>query len=524
MNKVDVPINYRPNLTYFFRNDRKRWQLEYELPHAEKIKMILTLPKDTTERSVKRISEEKASDLNKGLLTDKEFLKISFIDGGLSLAEGLSKYLALTALTKSRRAQCSDRTRVPYVFSYFMSADAFKEAKLLIDGPKENEIKDEQEMNKACRINSWVQHMKDKAIINGCKEIGFQFTHFSQIKEEHVIQYRNFLLMEIESRKNFEKEMRSKWLNASDLERKQLLAQKAKCGMSPMTAKGYFATLKKVFKALNENKEIDENPVSEAKSIKLTETDSVRSTTPTQDQLSRILNCKYESDKRTGFPIKLFYLFLKETGARKGEALHLERPDIVDGVWKIRRKDNCPTQFGIGWAPKWLKERDVVLTPVALRILELIPHEPSVGYVTNDPTPYPAQFIFTIKDRGRKKPKGQRRRVDKIDKTWRAMLKVAGVPYEGMDKIVIHDLRRFKNVQNKHVKNLSLEEMCKELGNSAKVNQLNYKGQVDPKILEIQTQISQLQAKLQEYQGGDELSVLLGSKEDLALSGQLSPD
>lgn len=498
---VEVPMNYRPNLTYFFRNDRQRWQLEFDLPHAEKIRMILTLPKATASKSIKRIAEEKTSDLNKGILTEKEFSKISLLVQGLSIAEGLHKYLGLTALSKGQRSQCSDRNRVPLVFSYFMSANSFKEAKLLIEGSERS-------------LYSGVQHMKEKAIINGCKEIGFKFTHFSQIKEEHIIQYRNFLLMEIEARKNFEKELRSKWLKASDLEKKQLLAEKAKRGMSPMSAKGYFVTLKKVFKALKENKEIDANPASEVQNIKLTEKDMVRSTTPTQDQLSRILKCEYESDKRTDFKIKLFYLFLKETGARKGEALHLERTDIVDGIWKIRRKDNCPTQFGIGWAPKWLKERDVVLSPVALRILDLIPDEPSVGYVAKDPTPYPARFVFTVKDWGENKPRGQRRRTDRIDKTWRSMLKAAGVPYSGIDKVIPHDLRRFKNVQNKHVKNLSLEEMCKELGNSAKVNELNYKGEVDPKIQEIQTQISLLQAKLQEYQGGDELSVLLGLRED----------
>jgi len=95
-----------------------------------------------------------------------------------------------------------------------------------------------------------------------------------------------------------------------------------------------------------------------------------------------------------------------------------------------------------------------------------------------------------------------------VCKTWKNLLEAAGVPAVGFDKIVLHDLRRFKNMENKHVKSMSLEEMCRELGNSAKVNQSNYKGQVDPKILEIQAQISQLQAKLQEYQGGDAIAIL----------------
>ena len=234
----------------------------------------------------------------------------------------------------------------------------------------------------------------------------------------------------------------------------------------------------------------------------------MRSTTPTQDQINQILTCEYETDKRVDFPIKEFVLFAKETGAREGELLHLEWSDIENGVWRIRIKSNCPTTYGIGWTPKWLKERDIVLSPVALRVLELIPKHQTVGYIANDPTPYAAQFVFTVKDRGANKPVGQRRRCERVCKTWKNLLEAAGIPAVGFDKIVLHDLRRFKNMENKHVKNMSLEEMCRELGNSARVNQSNYKGQVDPKILEIQAQISQLQAKLQDYQGGDAIALL----------------
>lgn len=502
MNKIDVPFNYRPNLTYFFRNDRNRWQLEYDLPAVAKIRMILTLPKDTSARSVKKIADEKSSDLNRGLLTEKEFLRISEVEGGLTIAEGLKKYLDLTALSKSNKTKCIDRTRVPRVFSYFMSSDAFIEANSLIEAKSERgSIK--------CDIRPIGFNMKEQAIQNGCKEIGFSFTLFSQIKDEHIIKYRNYLLTEVEARKNFEKEMRAKWFNATDEEKKLLMAERSKRGFSPMTARGNFVTLKKVFNALKCNKEIDKDPSFEVPNIKLSEKDSVRSTTPTHDQINKILKCKHEADVRTGFPIKAFFFFLKETGARVGEALHLEWADIENGIWKIRRKDNCPTQYGIGWAPKWTKERDIVLSAQALRLLELTPKFQTVGYISNDPKPYPAQFVFTVKDRGLNKPPGQRRRVDKIDKSWKGLLKAAGVPCEGPEKLIMHDTRRFKNMENEHIKNKSLQERCEELGNSARVNQSNYKGKVDPKIQEIQAQISQLQAKIHEYQGDDEISFLL---------------
>lgn len=502
MNKVDVPFNYRPNLIYFFRNDRGRWQLEYDLPALKKIRMTMTLPKDTSPRSIKKIADEKTSDLNRGLLTEKEFLRISDVEGGLTIAEGLKKYLDLTALGKSNKTKFIDRTRVPRVFSYFMSPEAFIEANSLIEGKSESE--NGKRENRSVGFN-----MKEQAIQNGCKEIGFSFTLFSQIKDEHIIKYRNYLLTEVETRKNFEKEMRSKWFNATDAEKKQLLIEKSKHGFSPMTARGNFVTLKKVFNALKCNKEIHKDPSFDVPNIKLSEKDSVRSTTPTQDQINKILKCEHEADIRTGFQTKAFFFFLKETGARVGEALHLEWPDIENGIWRIRSKENCPTQYGIGWAPKWTKERDIVLSPLALRLLNLIPKAETVGYIANDPRPYPAQFVFTVKDRGAGKPAGQRRRVDKIDKSWKALLKAAGVPYEGPEKLIMHDTRRFKNMENEHVKNKSLQERCEELGNSARVNQSNYKGKVDPKIQEIQAQISQLQAKIYEYQGDDEISFLV---------------
>ncbi len=504
MNKIDVPLNYRPNLVFFFRNDRSRWQLEYDLPAAKKVRMIMTLPKETSARSVKKIAEEKTSDLNKGLLTEKEFLKISELEAGLTIAEGLQKYLVLSALGKGNKTKFIDRTRVPRVFSYFMSPASFLEANSLIEGNAEDEGLSHH--SKPIGFN-----MKEQAIQNGCKEIGFSFTYFSQIKDEHVIKYKNYLLTEVEARKRFEKEMRSKWFNATDTEKKQLLAERSKRGFSPMTARGNFVTLKKVFNALKCNKEINFDPSLDVPNIKLSEKDSVRSNTPTQDQINKILKCEYEADKRTGFHTKIFFFFLKETGARVGEALHLEWIDIENGVWKIRHKENCPTQFGIGWSPKWAKERDIVLSSLALRLLESIPKAETVGYITNDPKPYPAQFVFSIKDRGAGKPAGQRRRVDKIDKSWKGLLKAAGVPYEGPEKLIPHDTRRFKNMENEHIKNKSLQERCEELGNSARVNQTNYKGKVDPKIQEIQAQINSLQAKISEYRGDDEISFLVSS-------------
>lgn len=524
MHTVNVPINYRPNLTCFFRNDRKRWQLEYDLPHEKKIRMVLTLPKETSEKSANKIGDLKSTDLAKGQLTDKEHARLNESSGnGLLIADGLQNYLAISALEKTVRVQDSDRTFVTRVFSYFMSAEAFKRAKLLIDGPTDG-IEDESKRSKkllkedftldksvGAATRKWApsgRHMREFSIEFGTRDFGYKFTHFHEIEEKHIFAFRNHLLLEIEKRKKFDADMRGKMLSATAEEKKLLMRQRAETGLAPMTAKQQFVVVRKVFNCLKLHKQVAVNPCAEVPNITLSEKDQVRTKTPTQEQITQILSCEYSGDVRVEFPIKEFVLFIRETGARKGEALHLERPDIVNGVWRIRNKENCPTKYGIGWAPKWLKERDIVLSPVALRVLELMPDVPSVGYVANDPTPYPAQFVFTCKDRSSATPKGTRRRCDSLTNTWENLLEAAGLPASGRDKIDLHDFRRFKNIENKHVKQMSLEEMCKELGNSARVNQSNYKGEVDPALLEIQAQIAQLQAKLQRYQGGDAVSIL----------------
>ncbi len=501
MHKVDVPINFRPNVTFFFRKDRKRWIVEYDLPHSKKPRMLLTLPSGTTERQVKRVSSEKSADLIQGMLTEKEYKKYSSLSQGVSIAKGLKEYLSLTSVNKSERIRNEDRTHVPRSFSYFMSKESFKEAKELIEG-KEKDLNP----RRFC-----YQHMKEKAMEEGLRDIGFSFTHFSQIKEEHILNYRGYLLSEVEKRKSFEKELRPRFQVANSEEKKQLERERKSHGMAPTTAKGNLKTVFKVFKALKENKVIKEDPCVEVPSIKLTERDAVRSTTITQDQITQIIKADFKPDKRTDFRMKEFFLFLRKTGAREGEGLHLEWADIVNGVWKIRHKPNCPTKFGIGWSPKWNKERDVILSPLALRILELLPRSKNVGYVANDPTPYPAQFIFTSKDRRRGAPKGQRCRIDRIEKTWKKLLEAAELPSLGFDKLILHDLRRTKNVENQHVKGMGLDELCKQLGHSAKVNQSNYRGQVDPKILEIRAEISRLEAKIQEYSGESDLVSFLSS-------------
>ena len=107
MNKIDVPFNYRPNLTYFFRNDRNRWQLEYDLPAVAKIRMILTLPKDTSARSVKKIADEKF-DL---ILMDCNMPEMSGYDATIEIRkvdEARAKNVPIIALTANAMPEDKD--------------------------------------------------------------------------------------------------------------------------------------------------------------------------------------------------------------------------------------------------------------------------------------------------------------------------------------------------------------------------------------------------------------------------------
>ena len=75
MHKVRIPINYRPNLTFFYRKERKCWVLEYDIPIDEsEIRTRLSLPKNVqSESQVKEIATRKQSDLVRGILTEKEY-------------------------------------------------------------------------------------------------------------------------------------------------------------------------------------------------------------------------------------------------------------------------------------------------------------------------------------------------------------------------------------------------------------------------------------------------------------------
>ena len=245
------------------------------------------------------------------------------------------------------------------------------------------------------------------------------------------------------------------------------------------------------------------NPCDGVEKLKISTYDATRSKTFDPTDLVKIANCDYEHQE--GFPLKLFAMFLAETGARKGEALHMEWDDfsISSRIWTIKEKPGCPTKTKIGWRPKWGKERRIYLSDTALKILESIPKEKSVGHVIigkrtdprgrvlNKKQAIPANFIFTVRD----EETGLRRRVDDIKRAWHSLLRTAGVGECGFDAFVLHDFRRYKNVISEYVHNMNLQDRSQQLGNSERINARHYSGEVGDGLVQFQGQIQSLTSK-----------------------------
>ena len=409
LHKISVPIGFTPSVWCFWRGDRSRWIIEYFLPSEDKIKIILTLPRNTTETKAKSFAKRKESDLAKGLLTNKEYLKLSKKNSSgedWTISQAVKEYTSTTAIYKSPKQREKEVTEVPCRFKFF--------------------------------------------------EKNFKIKMIQQITESHLIDYRNHLIKQV---------------NAKEI--------------APASAQTFMATVKKVFNWLEENKKILINPAKNLKPIKVQTENKVRSNAFTPDQIFKVMQADYNSDN--GFPIKAFFLFARETGARLGEILHLEWNDIKDGVWHIKTKANCPTKYHqLGWSPKWGKERKIFLSPTALSVLESIPKVSSVGYQKNNPTPFPANFIFVVHDH---KSKVGWRRTDQVTKTWKGLLKAAGLPYEGPDCFIRHDLRRTWNVEAQNYKGIDEIIRSQQLGHSLTVNQKHYSGIVDDEMLRVLTKL-----------------------------------
>jgi len=423
--------------------------------------MSITLPPEIqTREAADKFKDRKNTDLLKGILTDREYEKYLESHGNkiISFDEGFKAYLSFDTHLKGKKTQEADGYCVQKTLKWF---EEFKDSK------------------------------GKRLILN-----------LTDIEQDHIIKFRNFLLSEAELRKNAEESFKKKSAKIKDPEAFEEMRKLAKSvGLAYATAETKFRRLFTFFNKLKENKILSYNPCDEVKKITPKKSDRVRSSSPTTREIGQILDTRYTHPY--GFPIQKFVIFLAETGCRMGEALHLEFPDIVNGIWKLREKPMCPTKYGMGWVPKCDGERDVALTPKALAIIEEIKAEVMgqkiVGYLKDEQTPYEAQFVFTINDYGRFND-GGRRRMNNVKKAWKSLLKAAGVRAYSFDSINFHDFRRYRNEMNDKIKGLSASERGKEIGNSPTVNKAHYTGQLDDELLQMAAEIRSLKQQIVELQ------------------------
>lgn len=460
MHKIEVPLDYKPKFEISFRTGRKRYFITYYLPNCTS-KMSITLPPEVqTREAVEKFKDRKNTDLLKGILTDREYEKYKESHGSkiISFDEGFKTYLSIDTHLKGKKTHEMDSYCVRKSLKWFED---------LTDG-------------------------KGKRLV----------PNLTDMEQDHIIKFRNFLLAEAELRKKAEENFKKKSDKIKDPAAFDEMRRLAKSvGLSYATAETKLRRLFTFFNKLKENKILSYNPCEEVKKITPKKSDRVRSNSPTTREIGQILEARYTHPY--GFPIQQFVVFLAETGCRMGEALHLEFTDVVNGIWKIREKPMCPTKYGMGWVPKCDGERDVALTPKALAIIEEIKTEVMgkkiVGYMKDEKAPYEAQFVFTINDYGRHN-NGGRRRMNDVKKAWKSLLKAAGVRAYSFDSINFHDFRRYRNEMNDKIKGLSASERGKELGNSPSVNKAHYTGQLDDELLQMAAEIRALKQQIVELQ------------------------
>ncbi|MCP4294959.1 MAG: site-specific integrase, partial [Proteobacteria bacterium] len=184
-----------------------------------------------------------------------------------------------------------------------------------------------------------------------------------------------------------------------------------KSDKSEPTIKNAVSMIKKVYNCLIDELKILECETPVAKRIRLPKKNElVRDRLPTDDEISALLDAEKfnQQSVHSTSPINEIIRFIIFTGARRSEVLHAEWEDfdLDKCIWRLRIKPNCPTQYKLGWAPKWHKERDVLLFPEVIDLLRSLKRVRSIGKVPVrseageilDHKSYPANFVFPKKE------------------------------------------------------------------------------------------------------------------------------
>jgi len=276
MHKIDVPLEYKPKFEISYRSGRQRYFITYLLPNCSS-KISITLPETIqSKEDAEKFKDRKNTDLLKGILNDREYEKFKESHGNkiISFDEGFETYLSIDTHLK---------------------------------------VKKTQEMDSYCVRKSlkWFEDLKDgkgKRII----------LNLTDIEQDHVIKFRNFLLNEAELRKNAEENFKKRSAKIKDADAFDEMRRLSKSvGLSYATVETKLRRLFTFFNKLKENKTLTYNPCEEVKKITPKKSDRVRSNSPTTREIGQILDARYTHPY--GFPIQKFVIFLAETGCRMGE-------------------------------------------------------------------------------------------------------------------------------------------------------------------------------------------------------------
>ena len=300
--------------------------------------------------------------------------------------------------------------------------------------------------------------------------------------------------------------------NVTHIDVQELINSMDEEGKSESTLDAYVRRLNSLYIWFIDDAEIlsMKNPVRKIKIPK--KGSKARLRIPNDDEIKSLLSVKVDGHSRLWSPIKNIVLFLAYTGCRLREALHAEWSDfdLEQGVWHIRIKPNTPKKDGLGWKPKWNKERDVLLFPEALELLNALPRLESIGNVpvrnANGKIvghkAYPANFIFTKREvtflpncpmqleRGYFKcckcdkvgdvdkclyREYTYSRIDDVSKSWKRLKSLAGVD----NTLQLKDLRTYFNSLLRSHYGLSSVEAGRLIGNSEEVNNKHYTSVID---------------------------------------------
>ncbi|MGK5083241.1 tyrosine-type recombinase/integrase [Bdellovibrionota bacterium FG-1] len=405
LNKIDVPMEYIPEVHVYYRKDCDRWYWKYPLPDGSLIQASVA----KSEKEALRNAKLKEADLIRGFFTDTEMEKMqrrAGPGGHLTIDLAVDRYLEKTGFEKTGNTKNGEDAMIRTCFR--------KLSKLAGE------------------------------------------SNFRRLKEAHVLAFRDHLQERI-----------------------------AKREISAVTAQNYLKLVKKVFRWFKKRKELVSNPADEIEPIKVKPQEKARAVVFSSEEIQKLVSTAYTA--KSGFNVKAFVLLMYATGMRPGELIHLEWTDVVDRWVRLRSKPRCPTKHGLGWKPKWGKDREVYLNDTALLILNSLPRVVSVGFVKGDPTPHPANFVFVTKDRKKGGLTGVPwQRVTSIRECWRGLLKAAGMwtaDREGVmaDRLrfIPYDLRRSFSAHAKQRSGFSVEEASQVLGHDPAVNRQHYGGSVD---------------------------------------------